>query len=58
MKRAAISAQIQKIAVDQLPWIPAAEWPNSLFLDKRVTGAPTSIAYLYYPWAADVGSAG
>ncbi|MEY9892016.1 peptide/nickel transport system substrate-binding protein [Catenulispora sp. MAP5-51] len=58
VKRAAISAQIQKIAVDQLPWIPAAEWPNSLFLDKRVTGAPTSIAYLYYPWAADVGSAG
>lgn len=58
VKRAAISAQIQKIAMDQLLWIPAAEWPTSLFLDKRITGAPTSIAYLYYPWAADVGSAG
>ncbi|WP_228555304.1 ABC transporter substrate-binding protein [Catenulispora pinisilvae] len=58
VKRAAISARIQKIAMDQLLWIPAAEWPTSLFLDKRITGAPTSISYLYYPWAADVGSAG
>jgi peptide/nickel transport system substrate-binding protein len=26
-------------------------------MDKRITGAPTSIAYMYYPWAADVGAA-
>ncbi|MFC1432582.1 ABC transporter substrate-binding protein [Streptacidiphilus sp. N1-3] len=56
--RLAIEAKIQQLAAQQVPWIPAAEWPTSLFLDKRITGAPTSIAYMYYPWAADVGAAG
>ncbi|GAA1960005.1 ABC transporter substrate-binding protein [Catenulispora subtropica] len=58
VKRAGISAKLQKMESDQLLWIPVAEWPNSMFLNKRITGAPTSISYLYYPWAADVGSAG
>ncbi|MGW0662275.1 hypothetical protein [Streptodolium elevatio] len=39
-------------------WVPVAEWPSSVFLNKRITGAPTTIAYMYYPWAADVGAAG
>ena len=55
--RLAVEARIQQLAADQVPWIPAAEWPTSLFMDKRITGAPTSIAYMYYPWAADVGAA-
>ncbi|MFB7514866.1 ABC transporter substrate-binding protein [Streptomyces sp. NPDC056144] len=55
--RAKIEADLQKQAVDRLLWIPVAEWPTSVFLNKRITGAPTTIAYMYYPWAADVGAA-
>ncbi|MER5966038.1 ABC transporter substrate-binding protein [Streptomyces sp. NPDC002057] len=49
--------ELQKHAAEQLPWIPVAEWPTAVFLNKRITGAPTTIAYMYYPWAADVGAA-
>lgn len=56
-KRAAIEAQLQKTASEQLLWIPVAEWPTAVFLNKRITGAPTTISYMYYPWAADVGAA-
>ena len=55
--RLAIEARIQQIAVDQNLWIPVADWPDALFMNKRITGAPTTISYLYYPWAADVGAA-
>ncbi|WP_433359554.1 ABC transporter substrate-binding protein [Streptosporangium sp. CA-115845] len=57
-KRAALTARLQKAETDQVLWIPVAEWPTSLFLGTRITGAPTSISYMYYPWAADVGAAG
>ncbi|MET9340886.1 ABC transporter substrate-binding protein [Nonomuraea sp. NPDC003804] len=57
-KRAALTARLQEKVTEQVLWIPVAEWPTSLFLGKRITGAPTSIAYMYYPWAADVGAAG
>ncbi|WP_043464229.1 ABC transporter substrate-binding protein [Kitasatospora sp. MBT66] len=56
-KRGAIEAQLQRTASEKLLWIPVAEWPTALFLNKRITGAPTTISYLYYPWAADVGAA-
>ncbi|MFJ6509864.1 ABC transporter substrate-binding protein [Streptomyces sp. NPDC091406] len=55
--RMEIETKLQRHAVDRLLWIPVAEWPTSVFLNKRITGAPTTIAYLYYPWAADVGAA-
>ncbi|KOV31007.1 peptide ABC transporter substrate-binding protein [Streptomyces sp. XY431] len=56
-ERGAVEAQLQRTASEKLLWIPVAEWPTALFLNKRVTGAPTTISYLYYPWAADVGAA-
>jgi hypothetical protein len=29
-----------------------------MFMNKRITGAPTSFStYLYYPWAAELGGA-
>ncbi|MFC9330702.1 ABC transporter substrate-binding protein [Kitasatospora sp. NPDC057015] len=56
-RRTAIEAQLQKIASTELLWIPVAEWPTAVFLNKRITGAPTTISYMYYPWAADVGAA-
>ncbi|MDH6708806.1 peptide/nickel transport system substrate-binding protein [Kitasatospora sp. MAA19] len=56
-ERFTLEAQLQKTASEQLLWIPVAEWPTTVFLNKRITGAPTTISYLYYPWAADVGAA-
>lgn len=56
VKRAALTVQIQQLSVVQLPWIPIAYRPNNVFMNKRVTGAPTTNAYLYYPWAAGLGS--
>lgn len=57
-RRMKIEAELQQRAAEQLLWIPVAEWPTAVFLNKRITGAPTTIAYMYYPWAADVGAAG
>lgn len=56
-QRYAIEARLQQTASRQLLWIPVAEWPTAVFLNKRITGAPTTISYMYYPWAADVGAA-
>lgn len=57
-KRYELTAKLQKLAGDEMVWIPVAEWPSTVFLNKRITGAPTTISYMYYPWAADVGAAG
>ncbi|MEU3688371.1 ABC transporter substrate-binding protein [Streptomyces narbonensis] len=56
-KRAVRTAELQKIALRELPVIPVYEAPYSVFLGKRITGAPTGIAQLYYPWAATIGAA-
>ncbi|MEU6127143.1 ABC transporter substrate-binding protein [Streptomyces sp. NPDC047123] len=56
-ERLAVEARLQRRAARQLPWIPVAEWPTAVFLNDRITGAPTSISYMYHPWAADVGAA-
>ncbi|MFG2334863.1 ABC transporter substrate-binding protein [Streptomyces sp. NPDC048604] len=56
-RRLRIENELQQHAAAQLPWIPVAEWPTALFLNKRITGAPTTIAYMYHPWAAAVGAA-
>ncbi|WP_329284961.1 ABC transporter substrate-binding protein [Streptomyces sp. NBC_00691] len=56
-KRAELTATLQGIAMRELPIIPVYEAPHSVFLGKRVTGAPTGISQLYYPWAATIGAA-
>ncbi|GGS89812.1 ABC transporter substrate-binding protein [Streptomyces tanashiensis] len=55
-KRAELTAKLQKIAMDELPIIPVYEAPYSVFLGKRITGAPTGISQLYFPWAATIGA--
>jgi peptide/nickel transport system substrate-binding protein len=57
-QRFAIEAKANRVADQQLPWIPVAEWPNAVFMNKKITGAPTTIAYMYYPWAMYVGGTG
>ncbi|MCC5581155.1 ABC transporter substrate-binding protein [Microtetraspora sp. AC03309] len=56
--RAATVAKLQEIAVRDVVWIPLYEPPHNMFMNKRLTGAPTSISQLVYPWAALLGSAG
>ncbi|WP_030753036.1 ABC transporter substrate-binding protein [Streptomyces griseus] len=56
-KRTELTAAVQEIAMRELPVIPVYEAPYSVFLGKRITGAPTGIAQLYYPWAATIGAA-
>ncbi|WP_405426577.1 ABC transporter substrate-binding protein [Streptomyces erythrochromogenes] len=56
-QRMDIEAKLQRHAAEQLLWIPVSEWPTALFMNKRITGAPTTISYMYHPWAADVGAA-
>ncbi|MFE7267233.1 ABC transporter substrate-binding protein [Streptomyces sp. NPDC057592] len=56
-ERADLTAKLQEIAVRELPVIPLYEAPFTVYLGKRITGAPTGIAQLYYPWAATIGAA-
>jgi len=55
--RADLTAQLQKIAVDDMAIIPLYEAPYTMFLGKRITGAPAGITQLYFPWAAMIGAA-
>lgn len=53
--RSVLTAKAQQIANEELPWLPLATGPLPLFLGKRITGLDPSMAFLYYPWAAQIG---
>ena len=55
--RAEKVAQIEQIAMDDMPWIPIVDPAVRLFTNDRITGVPASFVYLYYPWGADLGAA-
>jgi peptide/nickel transport system substrate-binding protein len=57
--RAALVNQAQAIAQgQQIATLPLVNFDERLFMNKSITGATASLpANLYYPWAADVGSA-
>jgi peptide/nickel transport system substrate-binding protein len=46
------------VMAKDLAALPLANPAVPLFLNKRITGAPASFCYLYYPWARDIGSSG
>jgi peptide/nickel transport system substrate-binding protein len=54
--RAEKSAELQKIANQQLPWLPLFQGPMTVFVGKKITGVAPSVAFLYYPWAATIGA--
>jgi peptide/nickel transport system substrate-binding protein len=54
-QRAALVAQAEKLTAQQLPWIPDAEPDTVLVLGKGLTGAVSSSAYLFSPWADRLG---
>jgi peptide/nickel transport system substrate-binding protein len=57
-KRAALVAQAEKLTVQQLPWIPNTQPTSLLLLNKSLTGAVSSFAYMFAPWANQLGGAG
>ena len=48
----------QAVLANDLAALPLANPAVPLFLNKRITGAPASFCYLYYPWARDLGASG
>jgi peptide/nickel transport system substrate-binding protein len=57
-KRAALVAQAEKLTVQQMPWIPNAQPTSLLVLNKSLTGAVSSFAYMFAPWANHLGGSG
>lgn len=47
-----IQAQLTE---DLLPMIPGLMMYNSMWMNNRMSGAVVSHAYLFYPWAVDIG---
>ena len=56
-KRADLVAQVEALAMEDMPWLPIVDPSVRLYMNDRVTGVPASFVYLYYPWAADLGAA-
>lgn len=54
-RRARLTTDLQRRFVDAAVWIPVAQVPTALVLSDELTGPPASQAYLYYPWAAELG---
>lgn len=54
--RAGLAVELQDRWTAAMPWISVTQSPSTLALSAAVTGVPASAAYLYYPWAADLGS--
>jgi len=57
-QRAALVADAEKLTMQQLPWIPDVQPTNLLLIGKGLTGAVASFAYMFTPWADQLGGAG
>jgi peptide/nickel transport system substrate-binding protein len=57
-KRAELVAKAEKLAMQQLPWIPNVQPTSILLLGKGLTGAVASFAYMFAPWADGLGGSG
>ena len=57
-KRAALIAEAEKLTMQQLPLIPDVQPDTVLVLKKDLTGAVSSSAYLFSPWADSLGGTG
>jgi peptide/nickel transport system substrate-binding protein len=53
--RAALVAKAEERAAAELPWIPDAQPLNLLIMNKDLTGATASFAYMFAPWANSLG---
>ena len=57
-QRAALVARAEKLTMQQLPWIPDVQPDTVLVLGKGLSGAVSSSAYLFSPWANQLGGTG
>ena len=57
-RRAALIAEAEKLTAEQLPFIPDVQPDTVLVLNKDLTGAVSSSAYLFSPWADSLGGTG
>jgi peptide/nickel transport system substrate-binding protein len=53
--RAALVAKAEQRAATILPWIPNVQPENLLIMSKNLTGATASFAYMFAPWANQLG---
>jgi peptide/nickel transport system substrate-binding protein len=53
--RARLVVKAEKLAAQQLPWIPDAQPTNVLMLNDGLTGATGSFAFMFAPWADSLG---
>lgn len=54
--RSRMTIEVQRMFTEAAVWISIAQVPSVLVVNDKLTGAPASMAYLYYPWAADLGA--
>ena len=56
--RAGKVAEAQALIMKDLPWIPTVFPTNTVITNKKLTGAVASFAYMFAPWANDLGGRG
>jgi peptide/nickel transport system substrate-binding protein len=56
--RAALVVKAEQLSAQLLPWIPTVQPTNVLFLNSKLTGAVASFAYMFSPWADNLGGTG
>jgi peptide/nickel transport system substrate-binding protein len=54
-KRAQDMVDAQKLIMDDMPWIPDTFPNNELITSSNLTGATASFAYMFAPWAQQLG---
>jgi len=54
-KRAQDMVMAQKLSMDDMPWIPDAFPNNEVITSSNITGAVASFAYMFAPWANNLG---
>ena len=57
-QRAALVVKAEELTIQQLPWIPDVQLDTVLVLGKSLSGAVSSSAYLFSPWANQLGGTG
>jgi peptide/nickel transport system substrate-binding protein len=55
-KRAQYVVKAENALLSNVAVLPMVNPVNVTFINKKLTGETTSLAYLYYPWAAGIGT--
>ena len=55
---ATAAAEAEKLTAQQLPWIPNVQPDTLLVLSRGLTGAVSSFAAMFSPWAEQLGGTG